>query len=463
MIRLKDILLESNNKKKVLFIGDSQTAAPYSYAYKFKKNNRSDYDVDINAKVSRRTSKMFDILRNMDNLSDYDIVVIMGGGNDGWRNTPTKAINNLTSMYSLVKRKNPTAKIVAITNPTKKFTADPSKYPSNDKIGPGIKSSDLPDYIIDATTIFNDKNYFSKDMIHLNRDAHAELYNQLVNTLGTEPMDRDVSYDDEININGLSFGDRGSAVIDMQRRLIHALDDPSAVGPPQDDGIFGSYTEAGLKRFQKQNNLETTGVYDAETKNKLEDVTIDMKDSELTNIKPISNSEWAEHFDINGSAVDQAANLLKKYEGFVATPMWDVNNWRIGHGSSTITKPDGSIITLSNDRNNKPNYTITTADAERDLKRRLETEFIPRKVMKHVPSNTPDGIIAALTSVAYNYGSLPNVVKKSLRQAESTGDFTVVADAVRSLQVHNNGINRKRRNREADYIMSAIASDTSYA
>ena len=102
-------------------------------------------------------------------------------------------------------------------------------------------------------------------------------------------------------------------------------------------------------------------------------------------------------FNLSDSAVDQATDLLKRFEGFVDTPQWDVNNWRIGHGSSTITKPDGTVIQLSSDQSVKPTETVTREDAARDLKRRLETEFIPKKVMPWVSADTPDGIIAALT------------------------------------------------------------------
>ena len=256
----------------------------------------------------------------------------------------------------------------------------------------------------------------------------------------------------------LSYGDEGPEVRDMQQRIIYVMDDPLAVGPPQDDGIFGPYTENGLIAFQKDKGLTGSGVYDEETKNKLESLTADVSAAELSNIKPVEFD--VSNFDLSDSVVNQATDLLKRFEGFEATPQWDVNNWRIGHGSNTITKPDGTVIHLGSDESIPPTETVTREDAARDLKRRLETEFIPKKVMPWVSADTPDGVIAALTSVAYNYGSLPKSVIQALNRAD--GDYTRVADAVRALETHNAGINKTRRNKEADYILAVIQKDTSY-
>lgn len=260
---------------------------------------------------------------------------------------------------------------------------------------------------------------------------------------------------DTITVTGLSYGARSPKVKDMQQRLIHVLDDPLAVGPPQDDSIFGPYTEKGLITFQEMENLDITGVYDEETKNKLESLTADVSDAELRNFKRIKFN--TNDFNLSAGAVDQATDLLKRFEGFTAIPKWDVNNWRIGYGSSTITEPDGTIIQLSDDESVKPEYTLTKAEAETDLKRRIETELIPKRVIPYIAPDTPDGVIAVLASVAYNYGSLPSSVKKATLSATEDGDYTKVADVIRSLSA-----NTKRRNKEADYILAVIEKDRSY-
>ena len=104
---------------------------------------------------------------------------------------------------------------------------------------------------------------------------------------------------------------------------------------------------------------------------------------------------------------------------------------------------------LPADRSNKPNITVSKDDALRDLTRRLDTEFIP-KVMAHA-SGLSDGTIAALVSVAYNYGSLPNNVVTAMK----TKNTDKIAQSVLQLSTHNGGINARRREKEAAYILNS--------
>lgn len=64
---------------------------------------------------------------------------------------------------------------------------------------------------------------------------------------------------------------------------------------------------------------------------------------------------------------------------------------------------------------------------------------------------------AALTSVSYNYGSLSKLesVQKAAAVSAQSGDMTALANSIRNLQGHNNGVNARRRNQEADYIINA--------
>jgi len=139
-----------------------------------------------------------------------------------------------------------------------------------------------------------------------------------------------------------------------------------------------------------------------------------------------------------------AAALLRRFEGFRETPYWDVNALRTGYGSDTITRADGSVERVS------AGTVVSREDAERDLARRVR-EF-EGKASDQVGASAwqalPDGARAALTSVAYNYGSLPN----SVVEAVATGDTDAIASAVEGLQGHNAGVNRNRRLQEAAVI-----------
>lgn len=155
--------------------------------------------------------------------------------------------------------------------------------------------------------------------------------------------------------------------------------------------------------------------------------------------------------NLSGDAITQTKQLLRDSEGFRTEPYWDVNAWRIGYGSDTITDANGNVRRVTTaDR-------VTREEAEFDLERRIKTEFMPSaaNAIGDSWSNLPPSAQAALTSITYNYGSLPsNVVR-----AAQGGNLNAIADAVTALQHHNGGINRSRRLEEASIIRNAQRSE----
>lgn len=139
---------------------------------------------------------------------------------------------------------------------------------------------------------------------------------------------------------------------------------------------------------------------------------------------------------------DLTIDLIRNKEGFRSSPYWDVNHFRVGFGSDTITRADGSVVKT------RPGMSISRADAERDLNRRVQIQ--QGEIQKQIGGETWRSLTpqaqAAMTSVAYNYGSLPGSVVSAAR----SGDPEQIADAIRSLGSHNGGVNRDRRNHEAD-------------
>lgn len=147
-----------------------------------------------------------------------------------------------------------------------------------------------------------------------------------------------------------------------------------------------------------------------------------------------------------GGAPADTKDLIRKKEGFRATPYWDVNAYRVGYGSDTITRADGSVVRV------KQGMRVTREDAERDLDRRIK-EFeraSARQVSTDAWAKLPSSARAALTSVAYNYGSLPGGVVRAVR----SGDLNAIAKSVEGLAGHNGGVNRQRRMDEAALIRS---------
>lgn len=152
-------------------------------------------------------------------------------------------------------------------------------------------------------------------------------------------------------------------------------------------------------------------------------------------------------------ATEASAALIRQFEGFRETPYWDVNAFRAGFGSDTVTLSDGTVQKITE------GMRVSVADANRDLARRITTEFMPiaqRAVgADRFGSFTPQQQ-AALTSIAYNYGEIPDRIVAALR----TGTNEDIANAIRGLAGDNGGINRGRRFQEAALFTSQPAVET---
>lgn len=144
--------------------------------------------------------------------------------------------------------------------------------------------------------------------------------------------------------------------------------------------------------------------------------------------------------ELTSGAAGGVAAILRHEEGFRDTPYWDTNHYRIGFGSDTVTYADGSVHEVTK------GMKISREDAERDLQRRVKTEFEPaaRKAIGDTAWNALSGNAkAAIVSVTYNYGHTPGEVVA----AAKNGNVEGLAAAVEGL-----GSNKDRRKREAAMI-----------
>ncbi len=141
------------------------------------------------------------------------------------------------------------------------------------------------------------------------------------------------------------------------------------------------------------------------------------------------------------SLENDAAVFIKKFEGYSSKPYWDVNAYRLGHGSDTITFDDGTFRKVQK-------TDLTTRElAQKDLERRLKSEFIP-KVKKQVGepswSNLPDPAKVSLISLAYNYGS---ITKPAIVSAARTGDVQKLGNSIVDSTYNDNAkLSEKVRN-----------------
>ncbi len=189
-------------------------------------------------------------------------------------------------------------------------------------------------------------------------------------------------------------------------------------------------TDELVKAYEKNGQKVTDAVRDA-----LRDVA-----RGIVNAQDARKQSEAE---FSASAAGNAFDLIKAREGFRAKAYWDVNAFRAGFGSDTTTDAGGNVSKVTKDT------VVSVEDAIRDLKRRI-VEF-QTVVRKQVGSGTFDALSkeqqAALTSIAYNYGKLPDNIVKAINGGGSTQD---VAKAIRDRAGDNGGVNRGRRNEEAD-------------
>lgn len=148
----------------------------------------------------------------------------------------------------------------------------------------------------------------------------------------------------------------------------------------------------------------------------------------------------------SAKSVSSAAELLKEFEGFRSKPYWDVNAYRVGYGSDTVTLDDGSIVKVTK------GITVSLEGANRDLERRIG-EFqkgIKGKIGADTFGSFNDQQQAVLTSIAYNYGSLPDRIAEAIK----TGNTETIYNAIKGLGSDNGGMNRDRRNAEAQLFIA---------
>ena len=135
--------------------------------------------------------------------------------------------------------------------------------------------------------------------------------------------------------------------------------------------------------------------------------------------------------------VEVASNLIAYFEQYIGYARWDVNAYRCGFGSDT----EGPECV--------PVHKDTTTTRERALSNLAVR--VPKFIVVAAGQVGPElwaklglNTKAALTSMAYNYGSIPENVVFAVKN-NSQG----VATAIRARAGDNHGINSWRRDGEA--------------
>ena len=175
----------SVNVQSILFIGDSNTAADFSYADQLKKRFPGLVIKKV-AQNGAKTDWMIGQLNEELKKNKYDVVAILGGSNDIYalaNTTGTKA--NLDAMYKLAQARG--AKVLAVTPPNKDYYVNKTdqKQALLSNLVAWMYGNRNIDFLIDFHKITADKSFFnsSDGYLHANANAHSVLASQTAKKL----------------------------------------------------------------------------------------------------------------------------------------------------------------------------------------------------------------------------------------------------------------------------------------
>jgi lysophospholipase L1-like esterase len=280
-----DFLLESgggfsttdslNLMNSILFVGDSITAAEFSYANLIKKEYPKK-DIQVLAKGGMRTSWMLANLKPVLNQKHYDRVYIWGGVNDMFSAvTIEQAINNIQQMVNMVNAQKGEAFVIIgydteifmdkdKLQTTKYVPTKEGMYKLRERYI--IFQNRLEKEIRNAKIIkkFNLNSSYTADAIHPNPSAHKIIKSIILKSLG-DLSDASNIVDDikKIASKGKTYSNPSSITkpYDADVEYIQtALQHLGFFLPKWGiDGKFGEETEKAVKDFQTENNLAVSG------------------------------------------------------------------------------------------------------------------------------------------------------------------------------------------------------------
>lgn len=174
-----------------------------------------------------------------------------------------------------------------------------------------------------------------------------------------------------------------------------------------------------------------------------------MKDAGIGSGSPASETDPNDpNASGSGDANEQqlTESLIAGEEGFKGEAYQDSGGkWTIGYGQTTM---DGRAV--------KQGDKMTKEEGVAGLRKNIKSHaaIAINQVGKENWDKLDPKARAALTSVAYNYGSLPDRIMPAVK----TGDSTKIAESLSLLHGDNKGILKERRLREASVITSGTSS-----
>lgn len=263
-----DVLSKPKQQLNILFLGE-RLRDSNSFAKQVLNSGKVTGTI-----VSKTHMSIDTALRLLEtNLTrQFNVVVIMIGSKDVSEKTSDIAKQKLERLYELAKSDG--AKVIAISNPTKKFSyGHEVRFPSNDALAQWIeKQQTVSDYIVSANSLTDSELFFEKDGITLNEQGQLIIAKQLL--IALKDLGADVEYEDvedtvigddtskfNKNVKKLAKGSATSDLVDvskLQKRLAflgYDIDDTSELTSKK----IGPATKTAIKDFQLLNGLTQSG------------------------------------------------------------------------------------------------------------------------------------------------------------------------------------------------------------
>ena len=287
MMKLKNILLEqgddnsvektdslSNPEKKlnVLFIGDEDLDSASCYARQILNTRLVTGDV---VSTEGDIIKVFRLLQSNIN-KQYDVVSLMFSNIVSTQDI--NSIDVLKAMYSIIKDNG--SILITISPTTKQYAPyNNIKWQNNDSISNWMNSTNISDFNIDSMQLLNDKIYFQKNKLLLNKEGHLRIAKVWLNYIRNVDVKVDSNIldkqkklkqlkgelGDELKV--FKKGDMSPDLKPIQQRLIELgyIIEQSEY----ENGKFDQSTYNAVKKFQTSNDIPVTGYIDINVHRKL--------------------------------------------------------------------------------------------------------------------------------------------------------------------------------------------------
>ena len=278
MINLRRIIEQAKSAKSsrpgepkklnVLFVGDADTRAPFSYARDILRTG----EITGTISAANVSIDQFPRLLQSSITKAYDVICIMFSNIIPGKTSREEEV--LQQMYTAAKETG--AKVIAITPTSKEFVPyGHVTHANNEKLVQWILDQNISDYVVNAYKTTRKKNFFNKDGLLLNVEGHEIVARQVLQALNAvDPVIDAAAVEREKKtskekarkskrkdikgkkVTEFKLGSKSPELIAIQQQLVKLGYEIDFAEMKQ--GLFAETTESAVKQFQTINDLLVT-------------------------------------------------------------------------------------------------------------------------------------------------------------------------------------------------------------